>query len=140
MFADCGRPQVQRAIACLTPLAPFLTHFPSRSALAVSLCRLLSASRAASALDSYHNETNALMISISKITNGSMYARMPSSSESLPKNANRNETTAAASSICTHWYKNLLKYKIAGLCNISRVRLVACEAQLTAHPYTHKKI
>lgn len=77
-----------------------LTSLPLRSTTACSDCMSLSASSAASALRSCQTPTTALMIRMARITNGSMYARSPSSALPSSKYAMAKEIIAATSRIC----------------------------------------
>lgn len=74
-------------------LASIVDQTPSLRHLLSIACRFLRASSALSALLSYHTATVPLIIRISRITNGSIKAVMPSSPS--PVSAIKNETVAA---------------------------------------------
>jgi hypothetical protein len=76
------------------------TRAPSRRTVAVSDSESFRASRAASAFDSCHTPTMALRIKISRITAGSMNARMPSSLLPSSNSAKKKDMTAANSRTC----------------------------------------
>lgn len=86
-------------------LAMIVCTYPLLSTLALSGCNCLRASNAASALVSYQTPIVAFAIRIKRITKGSTYAVIPSSS-APPEKARINETMAAAKRIRTRRSSN----------------------------------